>query len=272
MARQVSGLESARLKVARATEHIGAINRIVTAIASRTDSYELVKDLEGRLVVRFLADPPEDISILAGEAIYQLRSALDHLVFNLVDINQTRVVLPSNWFKRCEFPLWTEIPVHQINRGNTCAPLPYKCFSKSLPGISKAAFEFIESLQPYRTGEGNHNVMRILAKLSNIDKHRHLTPILPRIAVHDHFKSSSGLSDSRTVGGLKNGSEVPLIEIPSTSERVWWARSFSPYVTFDEIAVGCGPDTLEAQDVLGTCLQIVKSVVVPTFDKLINGP
>jgi hypothetical protein len=51
------------------------------------------------------------------------------------------------------FPLWITPPKNAV----------YNCFSSQLPGISKTAFTLIESLQPYDSGPGHHNVMAIIA-------------------------------------------------------------------------------------------------------------
>lgn len=189
----ISGLDSASAKIDRATEHLKAINRSIAGITSGAGSYEIIKDTDGKEKVNFLVDPPPIVAILAGEIVYHLRSALDHLVFDLVKLNPSGITLPANWDTRCDFPLWLRIPDEQIRRGHTNPPLPYNCFDKSLPGISKTAFAFIEGVQPYRRGSGIHNVMRIMAQLSNIDRHRHLNPVLPRVAVHDHIELPAGL-------------------------------------------------------------------------------
>jgi len=79
---------------------------------------------------------------MAGEVLYQLRSTLDHLAFDLVKLNRIGTPLPSEWEENCCFPLWID-PLTK--------PPFYNCFKSCLPNISKAAFAFIESVQPYKT-------------------------------------------------------------------------------------------------------------------------
>src|SRR5262249_43983072 len=117
--------------------------------------------------------PPPEISILAGEVLYQVRSSLDYLAFDLVKLNPSSIALPVDWKKNCCFPLWVNTPKN---------PPVYNCFKHILPGITKPAFAFIEGVQPYHRGNGLFaicNVLRFLAELSNIDKHRNLnlTPL-----------------------------------------------------------------------------------------------
>jgi hypothetical protein len=271
----ITGIDSAVAKVIRATEHLDAINRLIGSLTSSTEAYKIIKDADGKETINFLVDPPPHVAILAGEIIYQLRSAIDHLTYDLVKLNPSGIRLPSGWERRCDFPLWLRIPDEQIRCGHANPPLPFNCFAKTLPGISKTAFSFIEGMQPYRTGEGHHNVMAIIAKLSNIDKHRHLNAILPRVAVRQDFKSARGLNSTSIVGGFTHGAEVHNVIMTrgcGEDPTVDMKRTFLQYVTFDEPAIGAGPASLEAQNVLEVCTQTVKSVVIPAFIQLLKNP
>lgn len=88
--------------------------------------------------------PPHDVAIPIGEALYQMRSALDHLAFGLVKASNP--ILPLDWERNCEFPLKLQLP-----KTVPCAPVPFghDSFSKCLPGIPIGPFTIIESLQPY---------------------------------------------------------------------------------------------------------------------------
>src|SRR5208283_1945858 len=98
---------------------------------------------DGKEYLNIRKAPPTEISILAGEIVYQIRSALDHLVFDLIKVNPAILSIDPEWFEHCEFPLRTKIAVGKQ------PPLPQKDFSRPLPGISPTAFAFIESVQPY---------------------------------------------------------------------------------------------------------------------------
>jgi hypothetical protein len=261
----LSGLDSASLKIIRATEHLDAINRLIAELTSGAGAYEIIKDADGKEIVNFLVDPPAHVAILAGEIVYQLRSAMDHLAFELVKLNPDSIVLPANWEEKCWFPLWLKIP----ERTPT-----YNCFDRILPGISTDAFEFIERMQPYHSGEGPHNVMRIIARLSNVDKHRHLNPILRRAAVRQDFTSARGLKSTSIIGGLKHGAEVQSVTMTKGEGDpiVDMKRSILPYVTFEELTIGAGPASLEAQNVLDVCVEQVKRVILPAFIQLLKKP
>jgi hypothetical protein len=260
-----SGLESANLKVARATEQLGTISRIITDATSRPNSHEIVEDANGKKAIKFLIEPPPEVAILVGEIVYQLRSALDHLAFELVQLNSTKITLPKNWEKRCEFPLWF------TKRRRAGQPLTYNCFSDVLPGISKDAVKFIEGVQPYHSGAGAHNALRLVALLSNIDKHRHLNVILPKAAQYHHLVLSGGRGYSFGRGGLMDGAEID--KPPVKADDILDVKTnFMPYLTFDEPTVGSGTATLEVEKVLEVCLEQVKTVIVPAFTRLLRSP
>lgn len=248
--------ESARLKLIRATKHLHAIESCVGAY-SRRNPCKPVEHSDGKETLDITEQPPSDIAVLAGEMVYQLRSALDHMAFDLVKFNASNIQLPADWEEQCCFPLRLRVPKE--------TPV-YNCFSRILPGISEQAFAFIERVQPYyRVGTGN--ALRLLAELSNVDKHRHLNVTVPKAAQYEQIKLTGGWDSSSVRGGLKHGGEVY-----PPSARNDMERKFLPYITFDEPTVGQGPDTLEVEHVLKVILDQVETVIVPTFEKLLHQP
>jgi hypothetical protein len=262
----IAALQSANLKLIRASEHINAIEQCVRRYA-RSKARKVITDTHGKETIHIKKTPPTDIAVLAGETLYQLRSTLDHLAFDLVKLNATRIQLPSNWQKRCEFPLLTHVPM----RGNPpipCKlPLPYNYFSKILPGITKAAFTFIESVQPYH-GSGTPKILGWLAHLSNIDKHRHLNLTDAQVRQKEVVRLHGGfISVTRT--GLKHGAEVQPRIPPQSQPIVDVKRRFTTYVTFAERALG-DANAFTVQYVLQVCLQEIETVIIPAFDQLLN--
>ena len=45
----------------------------------------------------------------------------------------------------------------------------------------------------------------------------------------------------------------------------------STFVTFDESALGSGPDTLGVEEILETCLNMIQILIVPAFDKFLQN-
>jgi hypothetical protein len=259
----VTGLESARLKLDRAAVHIDAVKKAVGEYIG-SEPGVITEDANGKPTLNFRSLPPPEISILAGEALYQMRSALDHLAFDLVKLNAMQIQLPAAWEKRCEFPLLTEVPI----KGNLPVPwelpLPYNFFDRCLPGISKGAFAFIERLQPHYRRNGSSQLW-FLAKLANIDKHRHLNLTKPQAyvridAVWDGFHHSSVIRTD-------NGAEV---EIPFP-KGVKVAGGFTPVVSFDE-TLGIEETGLTVDHLLKFCLEGVEMFILPAFSEFLKKP
>ncbi len=258
----VSGLESADLKLVRAAEHLNAIEACSTAYADR-DPCKIVTDSNGKETLKITETPPPQIAIIAGEMVYQIRSALDHLAFDLVKLNPNISTIDPKWFEHCEFPLRTKIV-----RGCKL-PLPQAQFSRALPGISIRAFTFIESVQPYY-GRPFSNQIGILAGLSNIDKHRYLNLTVARFS-HSELITDANLT-TVVKCGLQNGAEIkPLISPDEIPSNVDLQRSFSAFVTFGEPSLGRAA-TLPVESVLKSCLDAVRNGILPTFEELLKNP
>jgi hypothetical protein len=266
----ISGLQSAHLKICRATEHFHALHQAVRAYAG-TDMHKLVLQADGKETLNISIEPPPQIAVRVGEIVYQLRSALDHLAFNLVQLNPTNVALPKDWMRECAFPLFLKVPTYGKPPVPYVLPVPYKPFEKKLPGISSAAYVFIESVQPYHR-RGTANVLRLLKDLSNVDKHHHLNVTIARVAISRHYKLNGGGTLDLTRGGFKHGAQIEP-EHPSEIGGIVDVKTSSlPYVTFAERTVGDGVATLEVENVLEVCLQQMKEVIIPKFTQLLKNP
>jgi hypothetical protein len=254
----MTGMESANLKLVSAEEHIRAIRDINEDYTEREPSV-IIKHPDGSNELKFIESPPDAISVLAGECIYQIRSALDHLAFQLVKLNRSGGTLPPDWEEKCAFPL-------RVNRPKK-TPV-FNCFEGTLPGITVKAFTFIESVQPYNRGEVNAYLGR-LAILSNIDKHRHLHVTKPQAHRRDE-------ATVRYKGIVMNTSSLMRVEDGTTTKRdydlpdtevlsVQVNGVFHPFVSFDEPTVDPGVLAFPVADLLQTCLDRVQEFVIPEF-------
>ena len=264
----VSGIESARLKVKRARDHIESLQKLVSDFAK--DETNLVVDQsEGKEKLRFPNDLAPDLAILAGEVVYQLRSALDHLAFELVNGNPTGAVLPRNWKRECRFPLCLKVPTQGSPPVAVPLPLAYNSFSKTLPGISADAFRVIEQLQPYNRGNGPSQ-LGWLEKLANIDKHRHFHVVIPQAYQTEHIRSAT--IDSEMIRRLQDGAEIkPALHSPAEFEGAMYVQRgvVGTFVSFDEGSLPQELADLAIDDVLGVCIEAVDRIVSPKFEGLI---
>jgi hypothetical protein len=162
MASEIDGVD-ARLE--RAKENIVTLASEISAflqdacdsIAAQEDSNHDERSVQN--IVQ-LSGPaiPSRLSALAGESIYLMRSALDHLAWHLV------IAAGGEPGPRTAFPVFAQDPA----RNEESLATYHGC----VEGMSDAAKVRIEKLQPYhRHGRRKQNVLWILNDLSSTDQH-----------------------------------------------------------------------------------------------------
>ncbi len=153
------------LKTTRAKEHLEALREQLDAF-SKSKPYSIVRedDIEHqchRVSIK-VVDTPDRITLIVGDLLYCLRSALDQLVWFLAKLTLS-------------YPEHTQFPILDVlNAGAR------KTFEKQTAGVPADAVEIIESLQPYHRPDAaaiQSDPLWRLNALCNIDKHR-------RIPVH----------------------------------------------------------------------------------------
>ncbi len=226
----IGGLRSAELKLNRAKKHLRAIKRSI-AKYSASRPHRFTKKGMGKRKLDILKPPPQEIAVLAGEMIYQMRSALDHLAFELVKTNPSVSALDPKWREHCQFPLRIKLP------NDSAPPLARNGFSNDLPGISDKAFETIERMQPYYGAaavDSTNGCLRLLVMLSNIDKHRHLNLVRARVRQKQHIRYESGF----TSGSWQFLDRGTITEHPgdkcSSDRPAYVNRRYTTVVTFNE--------------------------------------
>lgn len=166
-------LDGVRVKLDRAKRHMAELRTAVGQLdVVATDSIVGTPsdDDPSTLVYRVTHVPPIDpmVSAIAGDVLHNLRTALDHVAWQLVVLdggtpNETTM-----------FPLIERAP----NRdGTPRAPLVVK------PGISDPAImAAVEAMQPIAEARYGHDprtdALGIIGRLNNIDKHRLLLTVV----------------------------------------------------------------------------------------------
>lgn len=177
-------LESARLKLERAEELLNEIRAGYDELNTRTNAQAITGVPDERIrmapvqielgpdgawyVVRCLSieQPPKRWGLLAGDAVHNTRSALDHLASRLVELEGNE---PTD---RTAFPIRRHVPSNaQQRRG----------FNDLIEGMNETHRKQIRRLQPYAMrGTPEAGNLLALATLDNLDKHKML---MPQIAV-----------------------------------------------------------------------------------------
>ena len=167
-----TAFDSIKAKIIRANKHIDNLDRKIESILDEPHSLRKEYDAETRqlsIVSNGDIELPVEWSIIAGEAVHQLRSSLDHLVHALV-VSEGRVK-PT---VRTQFPILDS----EDNRK----------FRDRTEGISSTAAAIIESLQPYHpswTHRLHEHPLCILRDLSNTDKHRNIVMVQVDVKADD---------------------------------------------------------------------------------------
>jgi hypothetical protein len=202
MPKQSSGVivPSFVTKVARAKKHLIDLQDAIDAYAA-THPYTVRDRIEGkkkRKVRRlsFTADPANtEIPILAADVIYNLRSSLDHLMSCLV---------PSNQRSSAMFPIYFEgvweacVPGENEQRCKARAR-----WASDTKAISDAALTVLKSLQPADGSGEEVDLLRLLNKLSNRDRHEKLPVVIGGLSEpRFQFVLPDGTTQSKIGRGL----------------------------------------------------------------------
>jgi hypothetical protein len=148
-------LDDIRAKIERANEHILDLEARIQAFRSNNPYGVVTEDdgQSGRRVYKAKVNLPipSDFSLVTGDALHNLRTALDYLAGQLVESNGET---PDHL--TC-FPTYQRPPKDESQ------------FMRKVQGMSPFAIGLIETVQPYKTG---NDALWHLSQLDNMDKHR----------------------------------------------------------------------------------------------------
>lgn len=154
-------LTGPKLKLARAKSHLADFESAIVAYRE-SEPYTLRFEHDASTgenvfyVVLTKCLPPE-LSVIAGDVVHNLRSALDQMVCGLVRANGKQVRTGNG------FPIM-----------GSEKSFDEACVGK-LKNVSAKADRFIRRLKPYR---GAADAFWMLAELDNLDKHNSIVPVL----------------------------------------------------------------------------------------------
>ncbi|MFJ6359235.1 hypothetical protein [Pseudarthrobacter oxydans] len=155
-------LQGIRAKVARAREHLLQLDEEIGTYLD-LEPITLVRQIQpdgetSAIAVQVVTPPPVLLSLLVGEIVHQLRSAVDHIAYGLV------LAAGNTPTRRTSFPVCISQPNQLTVAG----------------GVSSEAQIRVEEVQPYRQGDPTAHPLYVLNELWNADKHRnlHLTALM----------------------------------------------------------------------------------------------
>jgi hypothetical protein len=150
-----------QVKIERAREHITDLDSAIhDFFHSKPYQVSTKRDATRRLIyfVSSVKPTPTRFATIAGDAIQNLRSALDHLAWQLFLIG-TRGTADGN---RVYFPI-----AHDA--------ITYNAKLRKLSCMRHDAITTLNTIQPYKGG--TEHTLWVLHKLNNIDKHRLLVTV-----------------------------------------------------------------------------------------------
>jgi len=184
-------LDTAWAKLQRAQKHLQVTAKMIGRFARRdcgtvskfnpkTNQFDVIANMP---------PPPNIIGLLVGDCVHNMRSALDHIVYEFVRSNPKR---PANTpHDRTMFPIadTKEGYLRQVNN------------LKRLAGVPEDVAALIDALQPYHRRDRGLDYTKyplwVLNKLENVDKHRRLmlTSAVARHAVINIRYQDGGETD-----------------------------------------------------------------------------
>ena len=179
-------LDGATLRVERAIKHFDELMVVFVAFReANIDKVSLKDDPGPPQSLRVFFDSslivPLSLSLPVSDCIHNLRAALDYVVYELA-ILDSGVIQDGT-----QFPIEDDPQVFHKRRRNTY-----------LRGLEDKHVRVIESLQPYKGVDWT----KLLASISNPDKHRHLVMLRPQLSssVMIHFTGQPGDSEFNVNG------------------------------------------------------------------------
>lgn len=217
-----------------------------------------------------LPQPPAALSLLIGDALHNLRCALDYLAWQLVATGEGAKPLDEGIASRVQFPV-----VSTGRKGKTASAVFQDQHERRLPGVRTADIDEVRKWQPFVTNAANPEAEPLarFSRLSNHDKHRSLRPtkvlltnlVADPIEANAHFVITGveALTDTYTPGteflrvhGRRAGDGEPEVRVgfPNTTLTV----------VYEDIEVGVTSVLHDARQAIGTILD--------TFEPLLAVP
>lgn len=239
----------AKLKVSRARKHIAELQRVIDEF-SATEFYEIVMkldDLERWMPVVFPFKPiPDELPLIIGDAVHNLRSALEHLVYALVPSRETA------------------FPMHMTQKNFETDKSKLNLIEDALPGAKDL---LLKKVQPY-TG-GNGELLYALHSLDKSDKH-HKILLTTTAALGGSFRIIENGDVRVAISGIRfdpnQNTVIPLIGPWTAETELQHDNRAMLEVSFGEPAI------LSKKAVIPTLLKMAQNVdqTIVDFCELAN--
>jgi hypothetical protein len=165
--------EGPRLKIGWSRKHIEVLERAIAAYAERVQyGFREVSEAGAEMIqLRFVfsESPPEDISLLIGDSIHNLRSALDLMICDVARVRNVSTEKLAFPFAANEASLGKEIRNRKLVR------------------LGEDIVAMVKELKPYA---GGNRALSAVHELDIIDKHRMVMPVFQAVPF-DNFQAGN---------------------------------------------------------------------------------
>ncbi len=154
----MTGTEQIRLKIERADKHIHELEAELLSF-KKSNPYKVgaKEDSQTRQLVYYITkadDVPAPVAAIAGDALQNLRTALDYVAGQLCPASERH--------SQTAFPISDNATKYEAEK------------ARKIKGMPKAAVNAIDATKPYK---GGNDTLWRLHRLNNIDKHRLLLTV-----------------------------------------------------------------------------------------------
>jgi hypothetical protein len=212
-----ASLDGPRAKLERARLHLEALNDGIRAY-TETDTHDFIDEVDLQtgdqiIRIRILNEPDNPTwGLIVGDFAHNLRSALDHLVWQLVILSGNKPSAAN------QFPISSSRSRYWLPQGRRPGMR-----DRMLKGVAPPHRAMIDFVQPHMGEEPTETTLAHLAWLSNVDKHNVIHAGIVRVREPDEsmfdyrVAGAGGFADvSVEVGPLKDGAEVARINMYAT--------------------------------------------------------
>lgn len=177
------------------------------------DGMEYVITAHGTIVI------PARFAVIVGEIVHHMRSALDHLICDLVVANGDQVTT-RHQYPICSTP---ELYKDAVKKGN-------------VRGLKKSTYEIIEAHQPYTQKNPADTVLAVVQDFNNQDKHRLLLVTSAVAALHDEItiggEASTALDGSQKVPNIVGFKDFEPVALNANGVRTFSIQFAEPVANF----------------------------------------
>ena len=205
----MSATDSWWLKTDRAKKHLEEIESYARRYA-KSGPYEIVgpgqpKKQRGHWIyrLRMTEKPDPMLAVIAGDFLYDLRSALDHIAVALV---------PKSRRYKASFPIEDQSIWEKDTAGNylIADDEARSRFERAIRGAVPEARTIIEELQPYHFRTNDRvSSLGLISSLQNADKHRNLIALSLGVETTEVLMATpEGIASLPSPGFHEDGAEI----------------------------------------------------------------